>query len=311
MSRSVTINQTCGTNGVLLKTLARPAPLEALPNIFEYQDYRKFLREVIGARRKNRGGYSIADFAKALGFSSHAGLAMVLNGQRELRSPYVEACIRSLKLSLRQQLYFEAMIRADRLSAAKRRALLQEIDSHSATWEPPATQDGIRLIDFFLVQQILSLCRGYVSIDKIISQFRYGVEKKTIQGALDWMIDKKYAERSPQGYRINKSILMVQDEKPNASGKQFHKDCMTLAHSALDTDALENREFQTYLVTVDSRKIPEMKKWIKKLVLEAIAEFETELDGDTVVQMHFNLFEASNRMGAGQRDQLMESEASL
>ncbi|OFZ20479.1 MAG: hypothetical protein A2X94_10730 [Bdellovibrionales bacterium GWB1_55_8] len=272
--------------------------VESLPSIFDYDDYRAYLRDVLGERRKAKRGYTIAQLSKSLGFSSHAGLAMVLTGKRELRGEYIEKCVKNLKLSLRQQLYFEAMIRADRLSTSKRKALLQEIELRSTKWEPPASCEGVRLIDFFLVQQILSLFRGYVPLDVVQRHFRYQVDKRDVEGVLSWMIERKFVEKSPLGYRINRSVLMVQDEMPNASGKQFHKDCLAMAASALDSDAIEDREFQTYLVTVDSGRIPEMKRWLKKLVLEAISEFETELDGDTVMQMHFNLFEMSNRVAA-------------
>ena len=85
-----------------------------LPDVFQYQDYRKYLREVLQARQKLSPEYTIAQFSRAIGFSSHAGLGMVLSGKRELRPPYIDKCSKNLKLSLRQQLYLEAMIRIAR-----------------------------------------------------------------------------------------------------------------------------------------------------------------------------------------------------
>ena len=41
-----------------------------------------------------------------------------------------------------------------------------------------------------------------------------------------------------------------------------------------------------------------MKTKIKKLVKQTISEFETELDADTVIELHFNLFEMINRRRA-------------
>lgn len=272
---------------------------EILPDIFEYQEYRAYLKDVLKVRQNTRSGYSLVKFAKALGFSSHSGLAMVLTGKRELRGQYIDGCVRDLKLSIRQQLYFEAMVRSGASSLPERRALLREMEFHATKWEPPVLQEGIRLLDFFLVQQILSLYRGGMPVSTIVQQFRYAVKRAEVEAVLAWMLERGYVEKIGSGWRIRKSVLMVKDEVPNASAKQFHKDCMTMAAAALDNDPIDARECQTYLFTVDSKRIPEMKQWLKKLVLEAIAKFEDELEGDTVVQTHFNLFEMSNRIQRG------------
>lgn len=272
---------------------------EALPSIFSYHDYRQYLKDVYAYRRKLDPTYNLVKFAKALGFSSHSGLAMILTGKRELRSPYIDKLVKHLKLSIRQQLYLEAMIRAVPLSAQKRRVLLQEIDQQAGMWEPPALQDGIRLIDFFIVQQVLALYRGFVPLQTIQKHFRYRIQQKDLIAVLQWMHNKQYIESSPLGFRIQQSILTLQDETPNASGKQFHKDCLSLAATALESDSIEKREFQTYLFTLDSSRIPQLKSHIKKLVLEAISEYECELEGDTVLQLHFNLFEITNRLTTG------------
>lgn len=251
---------------------------------------------MLAARKASDEAYTVARFAKALGFSSHSGLAMVLSGQRELGNTYIDRCVKELGLSIQQQLYFEAMVRAGTLSIGKKRALLRELEFHATKWEPPARHQGVRLLDFFLVQQILSLYRGAVDTQTIMDHFRYEVKRSEVLAVLQWMLERGYVEKSPHGWRIQKSVLLVKDEVPNASARQFHKDCWDMARSALDSDPLENREFQTYLFTVNSARIGEMKTWLKKVVLDGIAKFEDELDGDTVMQLHFNLFEMANRM---------------
>lgn len=272
-----------------------PALPASLPNVFEYQDFRAYLRDVLDARRRSDPNHTLARFAKSLGFSSHAGLAMVLARKRELHDPYLERCVRALKLNFKQRLYFEAMVRTGKLSPEKRRALLRETEFYTSAWTPPEPGEGMRLIDFGIVQQVLALHRGYVTLPRILSYFRYEISPKEVKRVLAYMQERGYVEESPAGFRVNKSVLLIPDEVPNASGKQLHKDCLRLAVQALEEDPLDAREFQTYLLTVDSRRIPEMKRKIKKLVIEAISEFEDELDGDTVVQAHFNLFEMTRR----------------
>ena len=261
------------------------------PDLFAYSDYRTFLRDVVKGRKLENSKYSLSHLAKSLGFSSHSGLAMVLNGNRSLRSPYLDKCIRHLKLNLKQQLYFEALVRAGKISSVKKRALLRELQFYNSMWETPNLEDGIRLIDLGIVQQVMSLRRCHLTLSDIHRYFRYPLEKAKIQEILDWLVSKEYAESSPLGYRIINTDMIVQDEKVNTSMKQFHKDCLQFATSALYSDSLDRREFQTYMVTMDTKKIGAMKERIKKFTLELINEFESELESDTIVQFHFNLFE--------------------
>jgi uncharacterized protein (TIGR02147 family) len=267
----------------------------ALPSVLDYHDYRSYLRDVLQTRQRQDKNYTIAKFAKAIGFSSHSGLAMVLSGKRDLSSSYVDRCVRNLGLSGKQRLYFESLVRVSEQPAASRIAVLKELEFHNTQWNPPAVTEGFRLVDFFLVQQILSLYRDYISIPQIQTHFRYAIKKEEVEMILDWMLARGLVERMGQLYKVQKSRLVVEDEIPHSSGKQLHRDCLKFAAASLDDDPLDDREFQTYLMTVDSSRFPEMKRKIKKMVMDIFSEFETELDSDTVIQFHFNLFQIAKK----------------
>ena len=261
------------------------------PKIFDYEDYRVFLVDVIHARRKRIKKYTRKNFAKAIGFASDAGLNMVLSRKRELRAPFLDRCIRNLRLPMNERLYFEAMVRAGNLTPSKRRKLLRDLKMLSNDWETPKPQKGIRLIDFFIVQQLLCLRHCYVTAQEITQGFRYPITKQEVQKVLSWMFEHKYVEERNGTYRITKTIMMAKDEYTDKSLRQIHHDAFKLAGHALENDPVDEREFQTYFFTVDTKKIGEMKKRIKRMVLEVVSEYETEIDADSVVQMHFNLIE--------------------
>jgi uncharacterized protein (TIGR02147 family) len=262
------------------------------PDLFQYQDYRRFLRQVLLFRRGKQKQYNLGKMAKAFGFSSHAGLAMVLNGQRDLRPPYLDKAIHNLHLTTHERLYFEAMVRAGVLSEGKRQVLLREVQLLTKTWEPPHQDSGIRLLDYGLVHQILCLHHSFLTIPEIIAYFRYPIHEKTIHQILNFMLERNQiiASEDRQAFRIQTDVLLIKDEAPNVPGQQMHRDGLQLAQNAL-MDPIERREFQTFILTMDSRRIAEMKKKMKEMVQKIVAEFETSLDADTVVQLHTHLFE--------------------
>ena len=167
--------------------------------------------------------------------------------------------------------------------------------SSAAKWEAPKTELGIRLLDFFVVHQILCLLQGHASAAEIHSLFRYKISLPEVERILLWMLGKGIVHAEGGSYKILKSVLLAKDEVPDSNLRKMHHDCFQLASQALESDPLEDREFQTYLLTMDTRRIPEMKERIKKLVLEVISEFETERNANTVTQLHFNLFQVIDK----------------
>ncbi len=265
------------------------------PDVFQHQDYRRYLLGMIEYRRLLRPSYRRSDFAKAIGFSSESGINMILSGKRELRPPYLDRCIANLRLNVSERIYFEALIRASAMSPSQRRGLLRDVEILAGRWEPPAAADGIRLLDFCIVQQILCLAGKPLSLGEILMRFRYTVTPEELAAVLNWMIKQGYVSREGDEFRMVQSVMTSKDELSNAALRKVHTDALKLAANALETDPIESREFQTYFFTMDRQRLAELKVKIKQMVIALITEFETELDADTVMQMHFNLFEAIDR----------------
>ncbi len=266
------------------------------PDVFQYQDYRQYLKAVFQQRKAADARFSMSKFACSLGFSSHSGLAMVLNGQRSLRQPYLDRCVKQLKLGLKERLYFESIVNVDALSPAKKRQLKRDMEFLKNKWAPPDSPHIPSLFDFAMVHQLLCLHKRFMTLEEIFSELPYIKEKDTLKGILEYMVAREYIKKSQSGaVKIVKTVLIAEDETPSTSARQLHHECLDRAHLALETADLEDREFQTYLMTVDSKDIPKIKKAIKESVMKIIKSYEADLDGDTIIQMHSHMLELVQR----------------
>lgn len=268
--------------------------------VFSYQDYRLYLKDVLQNRRDKNKNFNMKKMAQAFGFSSHAGLAMILNGQRELRPPYLDKCIKFLNLSINERLYFEAMVRSGSMSTSKQRHLLREVQFLNQTWEPPSTEQNIRMLDYGLVHQIMCLNHRFMSVEEIQSHFRYKIETSLIEQILKFMLDRNQVVTRDGLFKVQTDVLLTADETPSVPAKQLHHDCLKLAINALN-DELNQREFQSYIFTIDREEIPAIKNKIKQMVRQIISEFETDLDANTAIQLHFNMFEVVNPLQSESR----------
>src|SRR5438270_803345 len=66
--------------------------------IFEYDDYRKFLRDYFTARKEKNSHFSFRLFARIAGFKAHSFVILVLQGKTDLSEGSVDKFLKGLKL---------------------------------------------------------------------------------------------------------------------------------------------------------------------------------------------------------------------
>jgi uncharacterized protein (TIGR02147 family) len=105
-----------------------PADSVELPNIYDFTDYRAFLRERLVALHSNNPKHSQRWVAKNAGFQSLHLLSMILSGARSLAKDKVEPLSKVLKLDSRECEYFKLIHALSEASShEEQKAILREI----------------------------------------------------------------------------------------------------------------------------------------------------------------------------------------
>lgn len=295
------------TNSIVSQALSETAefvtPEESLlPSVFEFQNYRLYLKAYFDFKKQIDPRFTLAKLATQMGFSSHAGLAMIMSGQRELRSPYIEKFCNLVNFKIKERLYFEALLRGAEMSPQKRKKFIRSIEVLTDEWLPPKDCGNARLIDYSVTHQILSLYKRPCTREEIKRQFKYRIQDFVLDEILLSMQKSNVVEKENDRFRLLKDVLVIENNAPAGSGKEMHLDFMELAKQSLMKEEPSQREFQTYLVTIDSKRLVEMKKRIKSLVVQILEEYEDNQNSDTSVQFHFNLFECTKKLTTEESD---------
>src|SRR5579885_787869 len=78
-------------------------------SIFEYQDFRDYLRSFFAQAKSSRNGPTRKQIATELGISL-SNLSMILSGQRKLARDLIPRMGRAIGLEASEQRYFEALV---------------------------------------------------------------------------------------------------------------------------------------------------------------------------------------------------------
>lgn len=79
-------------------------------NLFDYKDYRAFLKDWFVASKKLSRSFSHRSFAKKAGFQTSNFLMLVIKDQRNLTEQSLEKVIQGLELNKQEQDFFRNLV---------------------------------------------------------------------------------------------------------------------------------------------------------------------------------------------------------
>ena len=85
----------------------------ATPDLFQYTNYRKYLRDYYQFKKAQAKSFSFQNFAKKAKISSSGFLLHVMNGERNLTKPVLLRVAQALELDRSQTEYFENLVAFD------------------------------------------------------------------------------------------------------------------------------------------------------------------------------------------------------
>src|SRR4051794_29262257 len=89
-------------------------------SIYQYDNYRNFLRSVLQDRKKQNPRFSLGAWARRLQLKSSSTLIMILNGNRNPGPELTEGLIRDLSLRSGEADYFRDLISFEKAQSDER-----------------------------------------------------------------------------------------------------------------------------------------------------------------------------------------------
>lgn len=274
------------------------------PVVYNYESARRFLLDSVGARKQAEPDFSLRSLSKAMDIS-HTLLVMLLQGKRGLRVKHAGPIARGLNLSSQERLFLQALIQFDCATDAEEKHLcsLWLADLH------PERQFQTRQIEEFLVIShwlhmaifaMTDLKDLEGTAESLQKRLHTKVDANQVQAALERMINLGLIEKTPSGQlRSTCQNLTTPDDIANEGARKYHKGVMELAADALDKLPLDKREFQSFALAVEKKKIPVAKEMIRKFRNQFVKAMASEA-GDEVYQMNLQFFQLTESPEAGE-----------
>ena len=270
------------------------------PQVFQYHDPVEYLNASIQSMQARNSSFSMRSWAKQLQMNHVAMLSMVLNRKRKLLpslSSKISAQFRTNgRFTETEARYFDMLVLFNNASTADEKNFYEgilsglkpdqtfstlELDKLNAIsdWYHSAILEMTNLKNFNPDHQWISLKLGG-SVNK--DQVRAAIERLLRLGLLEKTKDGKLKK--------TKVLLATPTDIPNQSLKKYHREVISKAMTALDSQPVEMRDITSMTFSMDTKKIPEAKKMIRDFRRKLVKFLATQ-EGESVYQFNMQLFD--------------------
>jgi uncharacterized protein (TIGR02147 family) len=265
-------------------------------NVFEYVDYRAFLRDFYRAQKDKKRPLSLRAFAKRAGTRSYNYLSLVMKGERNLSPEMAVRFARGCGLGKAEADYFCELVSFGQARTAEQRNRCYErlgrfrqfrathklepaqAAYHSA-WYMPAIRELVALPDF-------------KSDPKwIASRLTPPISPAQARDALGTLCALGLLVRDGHGHVRQADRLVTTGAGPLGHHVvNFHHAMITQAARALDDMPRDERDISALTLGVSERSLSRLKERIAAFRQELLQLAELDGPPERVVQVNFQMF---------------------
>ncbi|MDD9945686.1 MAG: TIGR02147 family protein [Myxococcales bacterium] len=267
-----------------------------LPHVFDYLNYREYLKQFYAAKKAQGRGFSFRLFAKRAGVSASNHLKRVMDGSRNLPDATARRYANALGLAGDEAEYFCELVRFNQADETDHRQRLYgrltgfrgyrkahrlELAhaAYYANWYVPAIRELAVREDFradptWLAKQLVPPITPLEAKQALATLFELGLLVRDAQGSVS------------QG----EPVAATPPETAGLHVANYHAAMGELAIRSLREQPSDARDLSSLTMCIAAGDMEMLKRRIQRFREELVTYATQVQDGDQVVQLNFQLF---------------------
>lgn len=274
-----------------------------MPNIYEYLDYRLYLRDFYNEKKEKTSYFSHRYLAKACGFKSSNFLKFIMDGERNLSQDGIRKLSKGMKLNKGEREFFENLVLYNQADSHEEKKVYYEnlIRSRSlmkikplakdqydfyAEWFHPAVRELIVLKDFNGTPEWIA---KNLSPSITVSQAKRSLE---LLERLD-LIKKT----GPNKWEQTESLITTGPEASSLMVLSYHQNLLRMMADVIPEIESENRDVSAINCSVPKDMIPKIKKKIQDFRQEILKMITADEEAEEAVLLTMQLLPLTRSNG--------------
>lgn len=252
-------------------------------SVFNYLNYREFLKAFYEAQKSKRPGYSFRVFALRAKLSSQNYLKLVMDGKRRITDKMLPSFIRGLGLSSEEAKYFRLMVLFNEATDPneKRDLLSKMVTKRNQNMNRAQTllksqEQVLSHWSHWVIRELILLDSFQEDPVWISQELKQDVSPDQARESLDLLLQVGLIERKDGKLIQSNPRISTEDEIVSALIRELHSQFIERGTRSLFQDPMTEREFAGLTISLSKGQIPKFKEKIKKFRQELNAEFSCE-----------------------------------
>jgi uncharacterized protein (TIGR02147 family) len=270
-------------------------------NIYNFGDYREFLKDRYKQLKETDSLFSFRNFSKQAGFGSPNYLKLVMDGKRNLSADAIGKFAKGLRLDSHETEFFRYMVECNQCESPtkqkvyeaklmylrelfKVKTLIPELYDYYHEWYHSAIRETVK--------------KGKVKNEPaaIAKSLVPNISEEEAKKSIELLMTLKFIEVNGEGMLEAKESGGAVDAETAALSQKIHYEQMAeLAAQSLYTQGPDTQDFESVTVSLPKEKVAELKIKIQELI-QAVAREHSNNPEHAMFQLNVQLFAITQPM---------------
>lgn len=275
---------------------------QILEMIFEYDDYRIFLKDFFNAKKREKPSFSQRYFAKKVGFNAHNFCSLVIKGKRNLSIESIQKIIKGLGLFGKVGTYFENLVYlnqaktlADKEYYFKR---VKKIGNKTKFYQLHKDQFFFYEKWYYpVIRELLTLAEWKEDFSLLAKLVRPPIASLEAKEAVELLLNTGMVKKDENGIYSLSDEFVTSEGVPEFIKKKARRDVLLKGIDTIDTIAPPEKYAAYSTITMSKGLYKEVRELLddtREKILSLVAEDKTP---DEVYEVVLQVFPVSKIMG--------------
>jgi uncharacterized protein (TIGR02147 family) len=276
----------------------------AMPTIFDYQDYRKFLADYYEEHKANSPRFSYQNFSRRAGFLSKSFVFNVINGRKNLSRASVVKLCDAMGLSKSSAAYFENLVYfCQAKNFPERNFYYEKLTATLPSVSAPGSAGQLRKDQFefystwyhavvrSLIDLFPRLSRDHTAIARMVNP---PITPKQAKKSLELLLRLGLiSKRKDRTFAVVDKRLTTGEEVRSLAVQRFHIDTAQLAQQAIRNLPQKDRNVSGLTLGISAEAYGKVRELIYECQKKIMDVADKDEKADRVYQVNFHLFPVS------------------
>ncbi len=262
--------------------------------IFEYLDYREYLKDAYEERKSQTPLYSYRMMADYLGLFP-SSVFRILHGEGHLPARCQSRAVEALGLTGRSAEYFQLLIAYSRERTAKARKEILEkaLALRDVSRRAVEERELVYFQNWWVasLRALLEVTKGRAIPSELASCLVPPVDEQAVQEALDLLLELGFVRKGSSGKLLPaEAHLTAGGESKAKAVRHFQRQILELASQSLERVAPDERDVSTLTLSMDNQAFRDIRELLRECRRQIQKRVEESPRSDRVMQLSMAFF---------------------